>query len=429
MNVKHVLAFACAVAAAGLAQGAWAAQPQGAGLDRLHPATAEQARASSIQMLARSFGISQEEAASRLNVEKQAREVAAGIRERYADRLAGMYIEHTPAHRLVVRLTGNQPVLPDYHHFSNSRAGLDTLQVDYQVGAEHTFADLQQRFDQGFNGLKAQMAGLQSGYVDQRTGEIVLEVVTDPADAAGALRATARDTRALQQVLAHNQFGVATRVEPIGRIENQAIKGSGNLDATGVTCTGAFTVRNNAATPVYGLLTAGHCKTTTLNYTEVGTTTPITALSWIAEKNDASSDIGWASVSTTASDAALSFYDGSMFVPTGTPLSRSGTIVGQTMCHYGRSSISSASVCGTVQSTLYNPGSICGPSGIGVCSATFVAVNLPVAKGAQLSDSGGNWFIGDQPSGIHKAADPTVSGRSVYSSTDDISSLGLQILF
>ncbi|MBA8885768.1 hypothetical protein, partial [Dokdonella fugitiva] len=300
MNAKRLMVMACAAAlsTAGLVEGVLAVQVT-PGSDPFHPATAEQARLSSIQMMARSFGIPAGEAASRLNVEQHAHAIVARIRKQYASRLAGIYIEHTPTqHRLVVRLTGVQPVHPQFYQFSNGHAGVDPLMVDYQVGAEHTFADLQQRFDAGFAGLKDHMAGLQSGYVDERTGEIVLEVVNEPPKVAYAKLVTASDTaaaksaRAAQQQLGDNYFGVATRVEPIGRIVNEAIKGSGNLDATGVQCTGAFTVKNSAATPLYGLLTAGHCKATTLNYTEVGTTTPITSLSWVAEKNDAASDIG-----------------------------------------------------------------------------------------------------------------------------------------
>jgi hypothetical protein len=138
--------------------------------------------------------------------------------------------------------------------------------------------------------------------------------------------------------------------------------------------------------------------------------------------------IGWASVSTTALDAAKSFYNGSMFVTTGAPITRNDTFEGESMCHYGRSTTSSGGVCGTVHSTLYYPGNICGTSGAGACSATFVAVDVSTSSPCQQVDSGGNWYAFDQPAGIHKAADPSVSGRCVYSSVDDISSLGLQIL-
>jgi hypothetical protein len=430
MNAKHVLALACAAyAAAGLAQGAVAAQSPGS--DRFHPASAEQARASGIQMMARSFGISPAAAASRLNVEEHTPDIVERIRTQYANRLAGMYIEHAPTHRLVVRLTGHQPVQREFYQFGN-----DQLVVDYQVGAEHTFADLQKRFEHGFAGLKERLPTLQSGYVDERTGQLVLEVVNDQPKVANARPATASErevassARVAQQQLATNYFGVATRVASIGRIANQAIKGSGNLDATGVQCTGAFTVKSVSTPVTYGLLTAGHCQATTLNYTEVNTTTPITALSWVAAKNDAASDIGWASVSTNAADAVNSFYNGSIFVTTGTRITKAGTLIGSSMCHYGRSSISSASVCGTVQSTAYNPGSICGTSGTGACSATFVAVDVSTSTPCQQIDSGGNWYRVDHPAGVHKAADPMISGRCVYTSTDDIigGMLNLQIL-
>jgi len=428
MNAKHVLALACAACAAtGLAQGAVAAQSPGS--DRFHPASAEQARASSIQMMGRSFGISPAAAASRLNIEEHTPDIVERIRTQFANRLAGVYIEHAPTHRLVVRLTGFQPVQQQFYQFGN-----DQLVVDYQVGAEHTFADLQKRFERGFAGLKTRLPQLQSGYVDERTGQLVLEVVNDQPRVASAKLATASDTaaartaRAQQQQLGNNYFGVATRVEPIGRIANQAIKGSGNLDATGVQCTGAFTVKNNALTPVYGLLTAGHCQAATLNYTEVNTIMPITALTWVATKNDASSDIGWASVSTTATDAVNSFHNGSMFITAGSPLSKTSTLVGQGMCHYGRSLTSKGGVCGTVQSKAYNPGSICGTSGTSACSPVFVAVDVATTSACQPEDSGGNWFTGDRPAGIHKAADPSISGRCVYTSTDDISSLNLTIL-
>lgn len=82
MNAKHSLALACAVAllsTTGLAKGA-ASQPS-PGSDRFHPASAEQARASSIQMVAKSFGISPMAAASRLNIEEHTPDIVrTGLR-------------------------------------------------------------------------------------------------------------------------------------------------------------------------------------------------------------------------------------------------------------------------------------------------------------------------------------------------------------
>lgn len=424
-----ILAVACAAfCAASGAHGAVADTRPGA--SREHPASAEEARAAGIAMIARSFGITPAAAASRMNVEEHTPALVERIRTRFVDRLAGITIEHVPTHRLVVRLTGYAPVRPEFYRFDNGHAGSDLLVVDYRVGAEHTLADLQARFDAGFARLKHSLPALQSGYVDERTGQLVLEVVADPR-AKRDLAASAA-----QQQLADNVFGVATRVVPMGRLGNQSIQGSGNLDfiQSGVAtqCTGAFTVKSVSTPVTYGLLTAGHCQSTsgTFNYTPAGATNPITVLTYVASKYDAASDISWASVSTNPSDALSSFYNGTMFVTQGLRVSKAGTAIGSMMCHYGRSSSSIAGVCGTVQSIAYNPGSICAPGGTGACLATYVAVDVPVATPCQAIDSGGPWFANRfHPSGIHKAGDVT-TGRCVYTSTDDIVSgtLNLQLL-
>ncbi len=423
MNAKHVLALACAAyAAAGLAQGAVAAQSPGS--DRFHPASAEQARASGIQMMARSFGISPAAAASRMNIEEHAPDIVERIRTQYANRLAGIYIEHAPMHRLVVRLSGFSTVPREFYQFGSGQ-----LVVDYQVGAEHTFADLQKRFERGFAGLKTRLPQLQSGYVDERTGQLVLEVVTPKADKKAAVNVAAAAQR---QQLADNYFGVATRVVPIGSIANQAIRGSGNLDfvqaGAAAQCTGGFTVKSVATPVTYGTLTAGHCfpdidaitGSRLFAYTQAGTSTPVTTLTLVGVKNDAASDVSWASVSTNPSDALSSYFNGTTFVTPMARLTKAGTTVGMTMCHYGRSLSSSPGVCGLVQSTAYSPGSICGPSGSGSCSSTFVAVDVSTSSPCQQIDSGGPWFTtNSRPAGIHKAGD-VMTGRCVYTSTDDV---------
>lgn len=141
-------------------------------------------------------------------------------------------------------------------------------------------------------------------------------------------------------------------------------------------------------------------------------------------------------ISTNASDATNSFYAGSLsggWQTQYTPLSKASTTVGLSVCHYGVAT--TAGSCGTVASTSYNPGNICG-TGLGIytgtsaCNAVYVAVDS-VACGP--SDSGGAWFYVSgshyQPAGIHKAGN-TASGRCVYSTIDDIagSPLNLSIL-
>jgi hypothetical protein len=450
MNAKHALALACAaMCAAGLAEGATTQEQPGS--SRLNPLSVEQGqgRELGIRQIARSFGISPEAARSRMNVEAHAPEIIERIRTQYADRLAGIYIEHQPTHRLVVRLTGFGAVQPEFYQFDNGRLGTDQLVVDYEVGAEHTFADLQKRFEAGFAGLQQRLPSLQSGYVDERTGQIVLEVVTDRPKLANGQRETAAHREAVadlavKQQLADNYFGVATRVVPMGRLVNQAIQGSGNLDfvqgGAKLFCTGGFTVRTTTRPVTYGTLTAGHCQADTgiYNYQEAAGGTTTATLTHVARRFNAATDVGWSMISTTPADATNQFYTGSAIAgwqTQGTPLSKAGTAVGATLCHYGRTTTTGS--CGTVASTAYNPGSICGPglapyTGTSACSAVYVAVDSVTC--AQM-DSGGPWYfiqltpLQYRPAGIHKAGDP-VAGRCVYSSTDDVFGfpLNLQLL-
>lgn len=440
MNAKRLMVMACAVALStvGLVEGVAAAQAV-PGSDRFHPMGAEQARALGIQMIAKSFGISAEAAASRINVEAHAPDLIARIRTQYADRLAGLYVEHEPTHRIVVRLTGSSPVQPEFYQFDNGHAGSDQLVVDYQVGAAHTFADLQKRFENGFAALKTRLPMLQSGYVDERTGQIVLEVVAD--------KKTAASLAVAQRQLADNLFGASTRIVPMGRIVNHTpIKGSGHLSfvqstlggGVSLLCTGAFTVYDNSTPTKYGLLTAGHCQAASGSYTyqEADGGLFSTTLTHVARRFDADTDVGWAMISTNPADAVGSFYTGGTYGwrAQGTPLSKSGTAVGLSVCHYGAAT--TAGSCGTVATTAYNPGSICGPglgiyTGTSMCNAVYVAVD---SVACAPSDSGGGWFnfvapANFRPAGVHKAGN-TSSGRCVYSSIDDIfgSPLNLQTL-
>ena len=435
MKAKLVLAMACAAA---LSQAAVAQQL--AGSSPLHPLGPEQARQAGIELVARSFNLSPEAAASRINVESRVPGIAANIRALYADRLAGIYVDHAAGHRLVVRLTGSDAVPNETYQF-----GADQLVVDYQVGAEHTLADLQSRFDGGFASLQRRMSGLQSGYVDERTGEIVLEVTNDAAEATAG-GSSLSSAAARQSQLVDNPFGVATRIEPMGRIENQVIRGSGDMAFTqstlsggvNLTCTGAFTVKDNSSPAKYGLLTAGHCQAASgsYNYTEAAGGGTTATLTHVARRFDASTDVGWAMISTNASDAANTFYTGGTYgwVTQGTPLSKSSTTVGLSMCHYGVTT--NGGSCGTVASTAYNPGNICG-TGLGIytgtsaCNAVYVAVD---SMACAPSDSGGPVYTVTatpeyRPAGVHKAGN-TASGRCVYSTTDDISGspLNLSIL-
>lgn len=408
MNAKHVLALACAVAmTSGMARATTAEPASG-----LHKTLAtEQISDAYAKEVASSEGISTDEARSLLNVQSHAGDIVQRIRKQHASRLAGIYFEHEPSHRLVVRLTGHDAVRPEFHVF-----GGDRLDVVYELGADHTFADLNKRFADGYGKLAERAANLQGGYVDERTGEIVLQVLHD--EKAGS----AAD---LQQIT-RNHFGVATRVttqdEPI---VNQAISGSGELDFTPASgpaqCMGGFTVYH-AGLSEYGLVTAGHCDSANnlYDYTEAGSGTPTHTLTQVARQFDQNADIGWVTIGTNPADALNRFWNGTIWVNNGVPLPKSSLFVGLSLCAYGRSGAG----CGTVSSVAFNPGSICGTN---PCNPVYIAVNPAPTTVCNAGDSGMGWFLGARPAGIHKAGG--VAGVAcVFSSIDDLALLGLQIL-
>lgn len=106
-------------------------------------------------------------------------------------------------------------------------------------------------------------------------------------------------------------------------------------------------------------------------------------------------------------------------------LTKSGTTVGQTVCHYGMGS--GVQSCGTVGSKAYNPGSIC--AGGGTCNAVFVRVDITGNNKCLAADSGGPWFAVAAAAGIHKAgSNVRTDSLCVYTSIDDISGMGVSPL-
>lgn len=420
MNAKHsVLAVACVVLIAGIS-GATASDLPGS--SPANPLSAEQAFEVDVQGVAKALQISPDAARSRLNVERNLRPILKRVRSQYANRLAGVYIEHEPTSRLVVRLTGYDAVRPEFHQF-----GADRLEVNYELGADHTLADLQRTFDAKFPALIERVPGVQGGYVDQRTGEVVVDVLKD------ARLGKLADVQRL--AVGHFDFKAPVQIETMDApLVNQVVKGSGSLTFTqastsGVQCTGAFTVRTTASPISYGTLTAGHCQpdsSTSFNYAEALTSTTIHTLTLQGVNFTSSADVGWARVSNSASDVSNEFYVGTWRELEGAIL-KEDLAPNMSLCRYGRNG---GAGCGLVQATNYNPGSTCGPglaigTGTSSCSSTYVDVQT--ASGLCVSgDSGGPWINSENlAAGVHKAGSGT---RCVFTAIDEIAALGVQLV-
>ena len=86
---------------------------------------------------------------------------------RNSPRLAGISIEHSPEYRIVVLLTGTEPVA------DRSASGVPIV---FHTGAKTTHAQAILAMRQHLIDLRTELPGARGAGYDQRTGEVVLLV-------------------------------------------------------------------------------------------------------------------------------------------------------------------------------------------------------------------------------------------------------------
>jgi streptogrisin C len=357
--------------------------------------------------LSKARGISFQNALVQLKIDAAVTGPVARLRETYSDRLAGIYVEHEPTPRIVVRLKGGaRPTT----HIVNTSAGV--VPVDFIVGAAHTQAELHDVLEAKLLVLKAALPNLQGTATDEKTGEVVLYILGDDAMAAEAQNA------------ANRILGVPTKVRALPAPVTQEVRGSGSIDNG--TCTGAFVVQKTDGSAT-GLLTAGHCPNNNASYT--GLDGAVASLTFQAEAYTASNDVQWYKTNTTNEPI---FYASAGVSRTLTGRrTQASTAIGTNVCHYG---VTSGYSCGNVEFTDYQPPYLC--NGV-TCTKTYIGVtsfgpNNTLACGA--GDSGGPWFISTVATGVHSGGSstgPAVGACliAIYTSTDLISALGLQLVY
>lgn len=310
------------------------------------------------------------------------------IRQLFRSRLAGITIEHQPAYRIVVLLTGDEPVAS----FDIAAGGL-TVPVVFKTGAAATE-------DQIVGAITDYQAAIRSRLImppgmgmDPRTGELV--IVVHAADLAQ------RDASSLQSEF-QMLTGVPVRIRPQGLEHRDLIAGGTRLDGPADlqgehdSCTAGFVVTDGLRT---GLVTAAHCPDA-LTYMEAdGGEVP---LSFLGEWGDARHDVQIND--TGAPEEPLFFADpGKRFARTLMSWrTRQSTRAGDIVCHRGESSGYS---CAEVELVDYAPpGDLCN----GPCAPVWVTVDGPSCRGG---DSGGPVFAGSTAFGILKGASYAGSGQ------------------
>ena len=339
------------------------------------------------------FGVTANEAAGRLQAQQKSAAATEAIAREFADRLAGISIENGAQYRILVLLTGSQPV---------ANRVVDGVPILFRTGAKATHAQAVAAMRKHLIDVRTELPGMRGAGYDQRTGEVVLLVTSADAAKYGV--------DAIRQ-RAEQVGGVPVRIVINDLLEsNMSVDGGGYVfglvDGRRFRCTSAFVVTDGERT---GLATAAHCPDE-LTYQDADGTQA--SLPFAGQ-----SGLGYRDVQVNLSDQATEalFYSnrgaGSLR-RLETWRNVASTRAGEFVCHYGESSGYS---CATVELTDYAPpGALCG----GPCSPTWVTVSGP---SCMPGDSGGPVFSGNAAFGIAKGINRSASGRCnfyYYMSTD-----------
>ena len=341
------------------------------------------------------FGVTLDDAVRRLKAQQASVAATDAIAREFADRLAGISIEHAPAYRIVVLLTGDQPVS------ERTAAGVPVV---FRTGAKATHAQAIDALRKHLIDLRSDLPNARGAGYDQRTGEVVLLVTRADADRYGleAIRARAERVSGVPVRVIVNELNESNMsVDGGGRVEGlNLVTNRRNL------CTTAFVVTNGEANAI---TTAAHCPDELTYVERDGSTVTLPMIgSWGAAYRDIQ-------INGSPDSPEPLFYSnrgGGTLRRLASWRNAASTRAGDFVCHYGESSGYS---CSTIELTDYAPpGDLCG----GPCFPTWITVRGP---NCVAGDSGGPVFSGDIAFGIAKGVNRASSGQCLfyyYMSTD-----------
>lgn len=322
------------------------------------------------------FGVDVDEAVRRLRLQAAIGDLAATLANEERETFAGLWIEHQPRYRIIIRFT-DRSAEPRVHARVAGGPLADLVELR---PARWPLAELerQQHESRGH----AKRAGVDhDSDVNVRENRVELYVV---------------DPRRLDAARGRLPEGVEViRVdrlsEPLG-----AIIGGANLER----CTGGFTVQG--INSELGLSTAGHCPND-LSYQ--GVRLPF------RREIQGDIDLQWNSACNLF-DVTNQFRASSSEVRScvGTK-SRDQQVIGEMVCKYG---ITTNRTCGTISSKSFN--------------GVLIRVEGGTQKLADHGDSGGPWYVGGVAYGITKAYPAADPNDAIYTAINYMSEVGARVL-
>lgn len=372
--------------------------------------------------------VSLNEAKKRLVIQNSKEPLINQIKQQYSSRLAGIYIEHDPTYKIIVRLKGGQPIQSfmgkvrgNFGSFNNTDLNIP---VEFQTGANETLAEGLTRLKTNIPNLKKLFPDLQATWYDEKNGEIGLLIYTNGKTSKSTLE------QKLNTLSSQNK-GLPFRIEYTNQKVTDAasIRGGALVSSSASYCTSGFGIKNSAGTRY--MTTAGHCDNS-LQDNASGA-----ALTFVSERRNASQDVQWHSVSS-AHTITPEFYADSQTTPrvlTGRR-TRINTTQGDNVCHQGRTTGYS---CGYVAQTNYAPtydnacnGQTCNPVWVRV-KGTASGTGNGTLK-CYPGDSGGPVFASQTAFGLLKGTSTSGTGAGqcneyYYMSTDELYNLGFSLVY
>jgi streptogrisin C len=334
------------------------------------------------------FSVAPDEALRRLKAQEASVAATDGIAREFAARLAGISIQHSPDFRIVVLLTGGDPV-PE-----RDAAGVPVV---FRTGAKATHAQALEALRKHLIDFRTDLPNARGAGYDQRTGEVVLLVTREDASRLGleAIRARAEQVGGVPVRVVINELNES----------NMSVNGGGRVEGLNLQtnrrnlCTTAFVITNGETNAI---TTAAHCPDELTYVDRDGTSVVLPMIgSWGAAYRDVQ-------INGSAQSPEPLFYSNRGAGTLRQLVSWrnvASTRAGDFICHYGESSGYS---CATVELTDYAPpGDLCG----GPCFPTWVTVKGPSCV---PGDSGGPVFSGEIAFGIAKGVNRTAAGQCLF---------------
>lgn len=340
---------------------------------------------------ASTYRVAENEAARRLDLQNAIVALEAQVKQTYPDRFAGLWIEHEPAFRVVVRLVGDIDEARAIVEPGSPLSGLVHLET-----APRTLQILIDTQEALYRSLLAEGVELDAG-VDVRGSKVELYVLGD----AAAEQLRSRRGASLPE------FVEIKSVQQLGTLDVDVMSGQAMVDSAGGYCTSGPTVRNAAGTR--GVTTSAHCPNT-LAYDGVWTTFQAERL------GSGPYDVQWHTVPsrTVRNQANLG---GSTPTSVTATVAQASQPLGSSVCKYGWAT---GFTCGTVFDKNYASQ---GQTG-------WVRVRNSGYDLSGNGDSGAAWMQGSNTVyGIHVGgADSVDPWDAFYMGIERVSVLGLSVL-